>query len=65
MKSLLPGCDPAIVQTPVTVRVTVLPKTVHEPAPVKVTGSPEEAVAATVNGASPRIFSPSGAKLMV
>ena len=49
----LPGWFAVMVQDPTPVSVTILPLTVHDPDAVKLTGRPEEAVAATGNGALP------------
>jgi hypothetical protein len=48
-----PACEAATVQAPAPVMWTVLPEIVQSPAAVKLTGSPEEAVAFTPKSASP------------
>lgn len=53
-----------IVQLPAPVSVTVLPRTVHDPDAVKLTASPEEAVALTTNGASPKVLFAKAPKVM-
>ena len=52
---MLPACAARIVQVPAALIVTVLPLTAHTVVVVdaKVTASPEEAVALTVNGGLP------------
>ena len=51
---------------PAPTRVTVLPLTVQTPVVVeaKLTGSPDDAVADTVNGAAPNVLLPSLAKVI-
>jgi hypothetical protein len=54
---MFPACAARMVQVPAALIVTVLPLTVHTVVVVdaKVTASPEEAVAFTVNGATPKV----------
>src|ERR1041385_1097658 len=56
-----------MVQVPAPTMVTVVPETVQSAvmSDVNDTGSPEDAVALTVNGASPKVLPPSDPKLMV
>ena len=61
----LPLCDAVTVQLPAPVIVTVLPDTVHLPDAAKLTGSPDDAVAVTVNGGSAVVLFGSGAKVIV
>ncbi len=53
-----PGCEALTVQVPVAKMVTVLPPTEQTAGVVelKLTASPEEAVALTTNGASPKVL---------
>ena len=50
-----PAWSAVMVQTPAPVRDTVLPPTVQLPLAVKLTASPEEALALIANGGSPNV----------
>src|SRR5919202_907243 len=60
-----PLCEAVSAHVPAAVRVTVAPETVQAPVGVRTTGSPEEAVALSANGASPKVFSGSGSNVIV
>jgi hypothetical protein len=66
-QSTLPACAAWIVQEPTATSVTVAPDTVHVAGVVelKVTASPDDAVALTVNGAVPNAWFESVPKVMV
>src|SRR5687767_14440178 len=54
-----------MVQLPVPVSVTVLPDTVQGPAASKLTVRPDDAVALTANGASPKVLLANAPNVMV
>ena len=61
-----PACEARIVTVPAPVIVTVLPLIVAGPEKtLKLTGKPDEAVALTLNGGSPKVLSESAPKLIV
>lgn len=66
-QSALPACAALIVHVPTAASVAVVPDTVHTAGVVdpKVTASPEDAVALTVNGALPNARLESAPKVMV
>ena len=63
-KLLLPACDARTVHVPAPANVTVVPDTAHTGivVEVKATASPEVAVAATGNGATPNVWLANAAK---
>jgi hypothetical protein len=62
----LPGWLAWMVQGPAAINVTVVPDTVHAGAvAAKITAKPEVAVPLTANGAEPKGWLASGAKVMV
>src|SRR5206468_2735548 len=56
LKFALPGCAAVIVHEPAPVICTVLPPIVQLPVAVKLTLSPEEAVALTLKSGSPNVL---------
>ncbi len=54
-----------MLQLPAPVMVTVLPLTVQLPLALKLTGSPDEAVALTVKGGLPKVLLAKAPKLIV
>ena len=56
LKFALPGCDAVMVHEPAPVICTVLPPIVQLPVAVKLTLSPEEAVALTLKSGSPNVL---------
>ena len=63
----LPGCEAWIVQVPAARMVTVVELTVQtgEVSDAKLTTSPDEAVALTVNGTAPNVLPPSALNVIV
>src|SRR6266403_1426132 len=64
-KSALPAWDAVTVQTPAPVIVSASAASTQLPVARKLTGSPEDAVAVTVNGGSPNVRPGGGVKVMV
>ena len=60
-----PGCDAVIVQDPAPVIVTVAVAIVQLPLALKLTTSPDDAVALTVNVGSPKVLAANAPNVIV